>query len=317
MTWRRWQAILAAAAAVAVAAGITAGWRVRERSRATAGGPVAAKAGAPVDAGPNRLILHGRVVDAAGAPVAGAQVVWLDAAVPGQPSAIHPAGELGTYAGPLPFARTAATMQMNGGTSSAGDGSFALEVPPGATGRLFSEHAAAGQAELSLATASPPNPLTITLRPVPPRPVTDPASAEAGPASASGVRFLVRDRATGAVLANARVEVAGETAIASAPGYASARAQVPPETREVVIELALAASVTGRVLDARGDPVTNAVIDADGKSARSDARGEFAVRGLHPGHVLVRARTAQAAGETEVDLLPGERRRDLDLRLAP
>jgi hypothetical protein len=100
-----------------------------------------------------------------------------------------------------------------------------------------------------------------------------------------------------------------------APRYAPAEVAIPEGARQLVVELELGASASGRLLDRRGDPVAGADVSTAGSTARTDQRGEFILRDLPGGTHVIRARAGDEEAAVEVRLLSGEVRHDLDLRL--
>lgn len=95
-------------------------------------------------------------------------------------------------------------------------------------------------------------------------------------------------------------------------GYVSLRDQVRflPGGPRLWVELLEGASLRGRVLDPSGAPVPDARVEAlvpEVEPVRSDAAGRFALQGLPPGGVRVRAQAeGYGAGVADVPLAPGQ-----------
>jgi len=323
MAWKRWQVVLAAVAGVAVTVSVVAS-RLRAPAPRPAivrgPGPAAGdgRAGPPVDAASPTYRLTGQVLDPQGAPAEGALVSVVTAHGAGVAPAWRPVGELGVYTGPLPTAREAARLQLALATSARAGaaGRFAIDGVPAGPALVVAEIPGRARGELELVVAAHTAGITVALSPLPPIPDGGAAPALAGPTVPPPVPVLVRDARTGGIIRGARTRFAGGIVHVEAARYAPADVALPPDARELVVELELSATVAGRVLDGRGDPVAGATVEAGGSSASTDGRGEFVLRGVKPGTLTVHARAGDRAAETEVTVLPGEQRRDLDLRFA-
>jgi hypothetical protein len=248
----------------------------------------------------------------------------------------QPEGELGVYRARLPMARDAARMggAEVGSARTDAAGRFTLGSLPSARLVLVADEPRAGHGELAvdlgehgaskvvlhLAVPAPP-PNLVELAP-PPGAAGGAGDGTAGapvaPAAAGPCPLTVvaRDARTRAPILGFRSSCSADTVRVQAPRYAPAEVALPSGAHEVLVELDLAASVAGRLLDERGDPVRGASVSAPGAHASTDARGEFVLRGISPGSVAIRARTREGAeARSDLQLEPGEDRHDLDLRL--
>ena len=112
------------------------------------------------------------------------------------------------------------------------------------------------------------------------------------------------------------------------------RVTLPSDTADdILLETVLAASVSGRVVDPRGEPVADAEIRVERgsrgwqvgreafpreKRARADGAGAFELTGLVPGEIGLYAQASDQgrSSTTPLSLAPGERREELVLTLA-
>lgn len=268
-----------------------------------------------------RLLVRGRVVDAAGRGVADAELVLLPWIDPDR----HP-----------PRLRRIGR--------SAGDGSFHLALPVG--GRLAAQHPAhapSGMVPVQAAVDPTAPPATtfveLGLLTAPGRAIGRVVDAAGAPVAQAEVEF--RSAApvpSGAVLAappqQVRTDEQGRFTVAHlrpgpiehaarAAGSGSVRGTFEVqagETARLEIRLPAACEVHGRVEDADGVPVAGCrvwshALDAfDGAVAISEADGSFRLRDLPPGPVRLQARegssplqqpNAQTA-ETRLELAPGQ-----------
>jgi len=111
-------------------------------------------------------------------------------------------------------------------------------------------------------------------------------------------------------------------------GYRAASIAVEPKARVVNVVLDAGASLSGRVVDERGQGVRGATVvivpavledllTARGGTTETDRDGRYALGGLGPGRLVVAAAHARGTGTSaEVVLDPGQARDGLDIRLA-
>jgi hypothetical protein len=319
MTPRRWQVVSGVLAVALVIAALIA----RKKHHGVVAPPKVTQkqidAGVPrPDGAPPLYDLKGAVIDARGNRVVGALVTVLaahsEAALAAGARAVwRQQGELGVYSGPLPSARVAAKMPSavawSGKTD--GQGAFVLTGILGGHALVVAEHPSAGRGEVEVEVGKP-NDLVVRLEPLPPQP--DGGAPEAG-TTPPPVPVVVRDARTRAVITGARVTFSEGKVHVRAGRYAPADVDLPADAREIEVDLELAASISGRVLDDRGDPVAGAEVQAGGASARSDARGEFRLAGVKPGDLTVAAQSAGREGSTQLRVDPGDQRHDVDIRL--
>ena len=318
MTPRRWQVISGVLAVALVVGALIA----RRRHHGAMAPPKIAQK--PVDAGirpdgaPPLYDLKGAVIDARGNRVAGALVTVLaahsEAALAAGARAVwRQQGELGIYSGPLPSARVAAKMPtaVAWNAKTDGQGTFLVHGILGGHALVVAEHPAAGRGEVEVDVGTPSE-LVVRLEPLPPTP--DGGAAPAGDRPPP-VPVVVRDARTRAIITGARVTFSEGKVHVRAGRYAPADVDLPADAREIQIDLDLAASITGRVLDDRGDPVPGADVQAGGASARSDSHGEFRLAGVKPGDLTVAAQSAGHEGSTQLRVDPGDQRHDVDIRL--
>jgi hypothetical protein len=225
-------------------------------------------------------------------------------------------GDLGVYTGPLPSARVAALRPgaVLRSTRSDSEGHFELAGVPAGRIVVAAEHPTSGHGESALMVTKDGQSVTVRLLPNPPAPVATPGDGGAR-GGTPPLPVVVRDARTRAPIRNAEVTFSGGMVHVRAPRYASVDLPVPSDARELQVELDLAATVAGRVLDARGDPVSGVKVEIGDASGTTDARGEFRVAGVRPGDVVARAKSPAGEGEIELRVLPGEQRHDVDLRL--
>lgn len=110
-------------------------------------------------------------------------------------------------------------------------------------------------------------------------------------------------------------------------GYKPLASLVEAPTRDVKLVLDAGATLSGRVVDAKGAPlreVTVAVFpalfedlmrarDRDHTIDESDAKGEFSIGGLLPGRVVAIAVTSKGTAKQSLLLMPGEQRTGVEL----
>jgi protocatechuate 3,4-dioxygenase beta subunit len=287
-------------------------------------GPAAADLGVVVlESG---AALEGVVTDHGGSPIAGARVQLNAPLIPLR-------AEIGIADDPA--LQTFATADS--------DGHFRFaDLPHGAQFDLTVEHPGYAPAQLARVAAPTPEPLRIKLgvgrslagRVVGPRGEPVPGarvvpSEKVGP---GGFRVI------GLAHADARgafrlVELAPGTVHLeiSADGYRTRRTEGIPilEDRDVEgLELTLeqGASLAGRVLDARGDPVAGARVGAAAEGqppvgvsfdyhlpVETDGEGRWSIEGLEPGRVQVQADHPRGRARAHLRLEPGENHLDLTL----
>jgi hypothetical protein len=197
-------------------------------------------------------------------------------------------------------------------TRTNGQGAFAVPGIPAGSVLVVAEHPTAGRGEMD-ATAgdSPSRDLELHLLPPPPTPDAGAAPGETAPP----VPVVVRDARTRAIIMGARVSFANGHVHVHAGRYAPADVALPADAREVEVDLELAASIAGRVLDDRGDPVIGAEVQAGGASGRTGEKGEFKLAGVKPGELTIAAQSAGRSGSVTLRVDPGDQRHDVDVRL--
>lgn len=317
MTPRRWQVVSGVLAIALVVAALIA----RKRHHGAVAPPKITQK--PIDAGtrpdgaPPLYDLKGAVIDARGNRVAGALVTVLaahsEAALAAGARAVwRQQGELGVYSGPLPSARVAAQMPSAVAWSAKSDGQGTFLVPGilGGHALVVAEHPTAGRGEVEVEVGKPSD-LVVRLEPLPPQPD---GGVEEG-TKPPPVPVVVRDARTRAVITGARVTFSDGKVHVRAGRYAPADVELPADAREIEVDLELAASISGRVLDDRGDPVAGAEVQAGGATARSDAHGEFKLTNVKPGDLTIAAQSAGREGSTPLRVDPGDQRHDVDIRL--
>ncbi|HEY3351897.1 MAG TPA: carboxypeptidase-like regulatory domain-containing protein [Polyangia bacterium] len=270
---------------------------------------------------PLAVTLTGRVVDALGRAVPGAQVTVREVALGGGPRLVQEAGELGVLAGRLPYPD---------------------ELAPPASQPASGPVLARAGAELAAAVAGPDG--EFTLRGIPAHPVVLEARHRLFACGAPQRLSLSAGTTVGAItlrvspgtLLRGRITDAGDAPLAGAvvapifadsvgaqadergdyrfegrcgdqalqithPGYkrATVSLRLDPAERERVLDIKLARGgevLRGRVLDARERPVAGVRVTVvepgrrGGQTAVSGPRGDFAATGLGPGPYRVEAR---------------------------
>ena len=84
------------------------------------------------------------------------------------------------------------------------------------------------------------------------------------------------------------------------------------------VELTAAATLSGRVVDAHGDPAVDVDVRAAGVTARTDATGTFRLDAIPPGEITIEAVVAgRVAGTTTARVRSGDELTTLLVRLAP
>ncbi|HZF11130.1 MAG TPA: carboxypeptidase-like regulatory domain-containing protein [Thermoanaerobaculia bacterium] len=284
---------------------------------------------APVDLGEVTLApglaIEGVVTDRGGSPVAGAKVGL-------EPPAVASGAEL----------KIADDPALSRLTRTEADGSFRLaDLPRGAPFNLRVDHPDYVPVRLVRVTAPTPEPLRIELKtgrsvtgrvvgprgePVPGARVAQVEQEGAG----SRVTGLEETDAKG-VFRLTRVAAGTLRLEVSANGYRRRRTDGIPilEDRDVEgIEVTLdpGASLSGRVLDSRGEPVAGARVSAFGEErppggpffgflhpVRTDGAGRWSIGGLAPGRARVQADSSRGQVEARLQLEAGENHLDLTL----
>lgn len=321
MTLPRWQVVSGLVAAGLVVVALVAG-----RRHHGAMAPRSPDAGVRIvvdahsDGAAPLYKVGGAVIDARGNRLSGAQVTLLaahsEAALAAGARAVwRQQGELGVYSGPLPSARVAAKMPsaVAWTIKTDGQGTFALPGIPAGPAIVVAEHATAGRGEVEV-TVGPDSPRELVVRLEPPPPAPDGGAVEVGQAPPP-VPVVVRDARTRAIIVGAKVTFSNGQVHVRAGRYAPADVAIPADAREVEVDLELAASVSGRVLDERGDPVAGAEVQGGGASGRTDGKGNFKLSGVKPGDLTVAAQAAGREGSVQLRVDPGDQRHDVDIRL--
>lgn len=268
-----------------------------EAAPADAGAEVADAAGtpAPEEAADGSWTLEGRVLDPEGRPVAGATIAC--------------------FAGPSTKGR------------SGPDGGFLVEVEPGRKGRVLAVAGgfAAVSVDFTAGAAGESGPLDVRLRPefrISGRVLTDRGDPLAGATVAAGVAPATETRADGTfTLLHLDRTLPLQLLSASRAGWVRGTAAVRTagESAEVEFVLARGATLRGRVTDAGGAPVADAVVRVwpwlDGRHSVAED-GTFEIPGVDQGPARLEVTAPGfATGVREVEVPTSGLVEGLDVRL--